>query len=96
MSQPSAQQTLQEHVNRAKELNVSLQDYAEAYDVDLLTLSEDMIKESPVNDFVKVDLKHLNPGAPHTVCSINHHEGLTIACHEWPPAHWLHSLEAAE
>lgn len=28
MSKPSAQQTLQEHIRRAKELNISLQEYA--------------------------------------------------------------------
>ena len=70
MSENSPQQTLQDHVSRAKELNVSLQEYAEAYDVDLIALSEKMIEEPSPNDFVKIDLKGLNLNGPQTVCSI--------------------------
>ncbi len=96
MSETSPQQTLQDHISRAKELNVSLQEYAEAYDVDLIALSEKMIDAPPPSDFVKIDLKGLSLNGPETLCSINHPGGWTLNCHEWPPASWLRTLESAE
>ena len=82
MSKTSPQQTLQDHVNRAKELDVSLQEYAAVYDVDLISLSEKIIEAPSPSDFVKIDLKGLNLNGSQTVYSINHPDGLTINCHE--------------
>ena len=96
MSEKSPQQTLQEHVSRAKELNVSLQEYADVYDVDLIALSEKMIETPSPSDFVKIDLNGLNLNGPQTVCSINHPDGWTLNCHDWPPASWLRTLESVE
>ena len=96
MSEKTPQQTLQDHVSRAKELNVSLQEYADVYDVDLMALSEKMIDASSASDFVKINLRGLNLNEPQTVCSINHPDGWTLNCHEWPPASWLRTLEPTE
>lgn len=81
----------EEHLSRAKELGVSLQEYCEAYQLDyqLLLADEDLAEAStfdPLDDFVKINIAQARSSVSEIVCRVNHPTGLIVECHEWPPA----------
>lgn len=95
-----SQQEIQEHLNRADELGVSLKEYALAYDVNLNTLANaksSRKKPSPSEfapeDFVKVDIEAIPTGS--SLCTLTLAGGCSLECYEWPPAHWLQTLVGA-
>jgi len=96
MSTPSVQeQTLLEHLQRAAELNVELEEYASVYEVDLPALIEAQAEQEeavPRNDFVKVTISDDGAATAKVLCRLVHADGWSLECQAWPPAVWLRSL----
>lgn len=97
-SEAESELTIQEHLQRAEELGVTVEEYCEAYQVDKKSLVDGVaiLKKQgridlSVKDFVKVDITDVR-NSTRVVCSINDPSGRTLQCHEWPPADWLQSL----
>ena len=77
------------HLQRARELGVTLAEYAEAYDVDLELLQTG---RDALSDFVPVTVINNNVSTSGVVCRLVHADGWTLECQSWPPASWLRSL----
>ena len=95
------QAEIEEHLNQADELGVSLKEYALAYDVNLNTLANaksSRKKPSPSefapDDFIKVNIETTATGS--SLCTLTLPGGCLLECHEWPPAHWLKTLWRAQ
>jgi hypothetical protein len=98
-AQPKERQTslIDKHVARAKDLDVSLLEYSEAYDVDLDDLQAAAKGEAKTNDdkfpdFVAVKLESMSPPSNEPIFTIAHAAGHTINFHQWPPREVLDSL----
>ncbi len=96
MARKPVNQEIQEHIERAKEFGVSIEEYSEVYGVDLALLKGAEQDEPSLNDFVKVRFASDMYDGLKTVCSLRHEAGWTLSCHEWPPVEWLRSLGGAE
>lgn len=85
--------TIEGHLQRASELGVTLEEYAEAYDVELGALqTADSRSVDPLADFVQVAVVNDPAPAGVVLCRLVHRDGWSLECQQWPPAAWLRSL----
>lgn len=96
-----------EHLQKVKELEVTIAEYAREFEVDaseLYHIRQKLIRKGAIEgtlrgakevpgEFMPV---LITPGAPPPptapVCRICHPSGLTIECTDFPPASWLTAL----
>ena len=76
----------QDHLARARELGVSLEEYADAYDVDIHALqcvADSHKKASPdLSDFVAVQIEPATLASPATVLTLTNNTGHCMAFHD--------------
>ena len=82
---------LQKHLDRARDLGVELEEYAEAYNVNLEALIA-AENQPDLSDFVAVKMTpSASPTTP-AVLTLNNHSGQQMVFHDWPSTEMLERL----
>jgi len=84
---------LQKHLDRARDLGVELDEYAEVYNVNLEALIA-TATQPDLSDFVAVKMTSSSSSSPTTsvVLTLSNHSGQEMRFHDWPPAELLERL----
>ena len=82
---------LQKHLDRARDLGVELDEYAEVYNVNLEALIA-TATQPDLSDFVAVKMTSSSSPTTSVVLTLSNHCGQEIRFHDWPPAELLERL----
>ena len=82
---------LQKHLDRARDLGVELDEYAEVYNVNLEALIA-TANQPDLSDFVAVKMTSSSSPTTSVVLTLSNHCGQEIRFHDWPPAELLERL----
>lgn len=85
------------HLNRARELGLSLREYADARGLKVHNLyqgksqlkKKGLLDAGAEADFLAVEVL---PASGPVVLRLRHREGWELECAAWPPAPWLHRV----
>ena len=82
---------LQKHLDRARDLGVELDEYAEVYNVNLEALIA-TANQPDLSDFVAVKMTSSSSPTTNVVLTLSNHSGQEMRFHDWPPAELLERL----
>ena len=82
---------LQKHLDRARDLGVELDEYAEVYNVNLEALIA-TANQPDLSDFVAVKMTPPISSATGAVLTLSNHSGQQMIFHDWPPTELLERL----